>query len=72
LRLPVQTFDSPPQVQYCETLSFSPWRTLPEHRPLGGINRARLRVYPAIARFRHEKNDVVFREPTPEDPTFAS
>jgi hypothetical protein len=72
LRLPVQTFDSPPQVQYCETLSFSPWRTLPEHRPLGGINRARLRVYPAIARFRHEKNDVVFHEPQPQDPSFES
>jgi len=31
---------------------------------------ARLRVYPAIARFRHEKNDVVFREPTPQEPSF--
>jgi hypothetical protein len=72
LRLPVQVFDSPAQVQYCETLSFSPWRTLPEHRPLGGINRARLRVYPAIARFRHEKNNVVFREPKPQDPSFES
>jgi hypothetical protein len=72
LRLPVQTFDSPAQVQFCETLSFSPWRTLPEHRPLGGINRARLRVYPSIARFRHEKNNVVFREPRPGDPSFES
>ncbi|MBW8875635.1 MAG: catalase family protein [Acidobacteria bacterium] len=70
LRLPVQTFDSPAQMQFCENLSFNPWRTLPQHRPLGGINRARLRVYPAIARFRHEKNDVVFREPTPQDPSF--
>jgi hypothetical protein len=70
LRLPVQTFDSPAQVQYCENLSFNPWRTLPEHRPLGGINRARLRVYPAIARFRHRQNNVVLREPQPQDPSF--
>jgi len=70
LRLPVQAFDSPAQVQFCETLSFNPWRTLPEHRPLGGINRARLRVYAAISRFRHHKNDVVPREPQPEDPSF--
>ncbi|HSG38692.1 MAG TPA: catalase family protein [Thermoanaerobaculia bacterium] len=71
LRFPVQTFDSPAQAQFCENLSFNPWRTLPEHRPLGGINRARLRVYPAIARFRHDRNNVVFREPTPRDPSFA-
>jgi hypothetical protein len=70
LRLPVQTFDSPAQVQFCETLSFNPWRTLPEHRPLGGINRARLRVYPAIARFRHQRNGVVTREPQPQNPSF--
>lgn len=71
LRFPVQTFDSPAQMEFCENLSFNPWRTLPEHRPLGGINRARLRVYPAIARFRHERNNVVFREPTPREPSFA-
>lgn len=71
LTLPVQTFDSPEQMQFCENLSFNPWRTLPEHRPLGGINRARLRVYPAIARFRHERNNVTFREPVPGDPNFA-
>ena len=71
LRFQVQTFESPAQMQFCESLSFNPWRTLPEHRPLGGINRARLRVYPAIARFRHERNNVVFREPTPLEPSFA-
>lgn len=71
LTLPAQTFDSPEQMQLCENLSFNPWRTLPEHRPLGGINRARLRVYPAIARFRHERNNVTFREPAPDHPSFA-
>ena len=71
ITLPVQTFDSPAQMDFCENLSFNPWRTLPEHRPLGSINRARLRVYPAIARFRHTQNNVtVWREPTPEDPRF--
>ena len=73
LRLPTQTFDTPAQMQFCENLSFNAWRTLPEHRPLGAINRARLRVYPAIARFRHGKNNVtVWREPTPEDPRFGT
>ena len=67
LRLPVQRIDAPGRMQFCENLSFTPWRTLPEHRPLGAINRARLRVYPAISRFRHERNNAVSREPRPED-----
>jgi hypothetical protein len=72
LTLLAQTFDAPPQMEFCENLSFNPWRTLPEHRPLGGINRARLRVYPAISSFRHRKNNAPpWREPTPENPSFA-
>ena len=71
LRLPVQTFDSPAQREFCENLSFNPWRTLPEHRPLGSINRARLRVYQALSKFRHRENNVPnWREPTPENPSF--
>jgi hypothetical protein len=71
LAIPGQTFDSPAQMRFCEDLSFNPWRTLPEHRPLGAINRARLRVYPAIARFRHRRNGVVPREPRPGEPSFS-
>jgi hypothetical protein len=71
LRLPRQRFDSPAQMQFCEGLSFNPWRTLREHRPLGAINRARRRVYPAIATFRHGRNGVAVREPRPQDPCFA-
>ena len=37
-----------------ENLSFTPWHSLPEHRPLGGINRARKAIYRAISRQRHE------------------
>ena len=29
----------------CEAMAFSPWNTLPEHRPMGGINRLRQAVY---------------------------
>ncbi|MBE0502912.1 MAG: hypothetical protein IBX46_02185 [Desulfuromonadales bacterium] len=29
----------------CETMAFSPWNALAEHRPLGGINRLREAVY---------------------------
>jgi len=29
----------------CETMAFSPWNALAEHRPMGGINRLRQAVY---------------------------
>lgn len=32
----------------CKTLSFNPWRALPAHQPLGGINRARRRIFSAF------------------------
>ena len=29
----------------CERMVFNPWNRLPEHRPLGSVNRMRLAVY---------------------------
>jgi hypothetical protein len=54
------------QVFFCENLSFNPWRTLKEHRPLGGINRARRFVYEAVAEFRRARNLAPPAEPTPD------
>jgi hypothetical protein len=64
IRIPPQSFDSPEQMAFCENLSFTPWHTLPEHRPLGGVNRARRQIYTAISRQRHELNGVARKEPT--------
>jgi len=59
LRIPRQTgFDQPERRELGENLAFNPFRCLPEHRPLGGINRARRKVYRAIAAFRHTRNGV--------------
>jgi hypothetical protein len=63
IRIPPQTFDSPEQMKFGEDLSFTPWHSLPEHRPLGGIQRARKEVYRAISQQRHELNGVPRREP---------
>ena len=44
----VADLNIPPQdvaLQSCEELSFTPWHTLAEHQPMGGINRARFPVY---------------------------
>jgi len=64
IRIPIQSFESDEQMQFGENLSFTPWHALAEHRPLGGINRARKKVYEAISARRHELNGVSHREPT--------
>ena len=48
IRIPPQRFDDEDTMLDCERRAFSPWHTLPEHRPLGGINRVRRRVYQAM------------------------
>ncbi|HEY4180233.1 MAG TPA: hypothetical protein VGM90_25495 [Kofleriaceae bacterium] len=63
LTIPQQTFDSAAQTETCENLSFTPWHSLPEHRPLGGINRARKAVYKAISGIRHMHNGAAQTEP---------
>lgn len=63
IRIPRQVFDSEAQRQFGENLSFTPWHSLPEHRPLGGINRARKLIYHVIATFRRNQNNVPVEEP---------
>jgi hypothetical protein len=58
LRIPAQTFTSEAQDTFCEDLAFTPWHALPEHKPLGVVNRTRLVVYSATAKLRREGNMV--------------
>ncbi len=44
-------------------LSFSPWHSLPEHRPLGGIGRVRRSAYDMISGIRHRLTGVERKEP---------
>ncbi|RYG70760.1 catalase [bacterium] len=46
-----------------EKLSFTPWHTLPAHRPLGSIQRVRVAAYEASTKFRHEMNQQPRIEP---------
>jgi hypothetical protein len=66
--IPQQQFTSADQLRCCENASFNPWHCLPEHRPMGAINRVRRIVYKAISEFRHNRNQVPHREPVGEDP----
>ncbi len=64
IRIPQQAFDNERQREFGENLSYTPWHCLPDHRPLGGINRARKVVYDVISTFRHEQNQVSQKEPS--------
>jgi hypothetical protein len=66
IRIPAQVFDTPDQQEFGEHLSFTPWHCLPEHKPLGGINRSRREVYQAGSMMRHQANQVQQQEPTRE------
>ena len=63
LTLPQQAFDSPDQQRLCEALSFTPWHSLPEHEPVGGLNRVRRAVYQELSRYRHAQNGTPRVEP---------
>jgi hypothetical protein len=65
ITFPVQNPYSAKRVHFGDdVMSFNSWRALDVHRPLGSINRLKLRVYEASSRFRHEMNDVPQKEPT--------
>ena len=65
--IPPQSFESPERMEFCENLAFNPWQSLAEHRPLGGLNRARKDLYRELAEFRHQWNEVSYTEPTGEE-----
>ena len=48
---------------FTDVLSFRPGHALAAHRPLGSLMRARLAVYPALAKPRAKMNGVAQREP---------
>jgi len=67
LRLPRQKFDSPAQLEFAKRLSYNPWHTIAEHRPLGNQSRARRRMYLQLSQLRHAMNAVPHFEPTGDE-----
>jgi len=67
IRIPKQTFASAAQLQFAKRLSYNPWHTIAEHRPLGNQSRARNRMYWELAEFRHRMNRVPHYEPTGDE-----
>jgi hypothetical protein len=66
--IPVARLDIPSQQfetnnDLCEGLAFNPWHSLPEHRPIGVMNRIRKAVYLEVSRYRRQSNGVPLCEP---------
>jgi hypothetical protein len=61
--IPAQKFATPEQDTFCENLSFTPWHSLPDHEPVGVMNRIRRAIYQEISRYRHAKNAAPRAEP---------
>lgn len=56
LRIPKQKFRTAQRDALAESLAFSPGHALPAHAPLGGLNRARIKIYKALSKFRHARD----------------
>ncbi|MBC6613171.1 catalase family protein [Hymenobacter sp. BT507] len=64
LVLPAQDAYSPARRVFADdVLSFNPFHCLPEHLPLGSINRVRIKAYESSAAYRHHLNAQPHREP---------
>src|SRR5246127_4672474 len=67
LRIPKQKFNSPAQIAFEKQLSYNPWHTIAEHRPLGNQSRARRRMYLTLSTLRHSMNEIPHYEPTGDE-----
>ncbi|MGR8929896.1 MAG: catalase family protein [Gammaproteobacteria bacterium] len=67
VHIPKQTFDTPAMAEFTKRLKMNPWHCLPEHKPLGNLNRARFRLYWELSKFRQEMNQVSHLEPTGDE-----
>ncbi len=64
LKIPAQNFVDDDRYALGERLSFTPWHCHQDHRPLGGIQRCRRRVYIESTRLRHSLTGASPSEPT--------
>lgn len=63
IRIPTQAIDTKEREEMGENLSFNTWHALPEHRPLGVMNRVRKFIYEEMYDFRHKHNNIEDKEP---------
>jgi hypothetical protein len=54
--LPQATYSDERQRFVDDQMSFTPFHALEEHRPMGGIMRARRKAYEAASQYREQRN----------------
>jgi hypothetical protein len=52
ITIPPQDIATAERQEFCESLVYTPWQGLADHRPIGGINRLRRKVYEESAKKR--------------------
>ena len=67
VRIPKQQIESEKVIDFTKRLKMNPWHCLPEHRPLGNLNRARFKLYSTLSKFRQDMNKVEHIEPTGDE-----
>ena len=67
VHIPKQQIESPALIEFTKRLKMNPWHCLPEHRPLGNLNRARRRLYFELSKFRQQMNQTTHIEPTGDE-----
>jgi hypothetical protein len=59
IEIPAQSFNTAQQDAFCESLSFNPWHSLADHRPIGVFNRVRKALYEEVAKYRWASNEAL-------------
>jgi hypothetical protein len=67
IKIAPQQFKTKQRSELAEHLAFSPFNALVEHKPIGGINRARAIIYQRLSDFRAEMNKISREEYTTID-----
>ena len=67
LTLPAQDFTAPEQLEFCKYLRYTPWHCIPEHQPLGGIQRCQKLMYEKSSHLRCGITGAHNLEPTKAD-----
>ena len=67
LHLPRQSSSYAAQLEFARRLTYNPWHSIAEHRPLGNQSRARYEMYKTLSAFRQAHNHVQHYEPTGDE-----
>ncbi|PHS39853.1 MAG: hypothetical protein COB07_05490 [Sulfurovum sp.] len=67
VHIPKQKYDHEVMSAFTKRLKMNPWHCIPEHRPLGNLNRARFKLYKELSDFRQKMNQTTHLEPTGDE-----